>query len=174
MRRTPAATLGAAIVVTALGLSACSSDVKPAPVPRPRATQDTTEVTDTTTVAPLPAPDMLANVIYRLADTSIPADQKLGLVQYATPDDQAGLENFGQALRDGGFSELTVQATDLHWSGASNNVIANVTVGSRSDTARTFTYPMEFSPIRDSWQLTRQTADLLLKLGAQVRTTPPG
>ena len=128
MRRTPAATLGAAIVVTALGLSACSSDGKPAPVPRPRATQDTTEVTDTTTVAPLPAPDMLANVIYRLADTSIPADQKLGLVQYATPDDQAGLENFGQALRDGGFSELTVQATDLHWSGASNNVIANVTV----------------------------------------------
>ena len=28
-----------------------------------------------------------------------------------------------------------------------------------------FTFPMEFNPLRNTWQLTRQTADLLLQLG---------
>jgi hypothetical protein len=31
---------------------------------------------------------------------------------------------------------------------------------------------MEFSPQGDTWQLTRQTADLLLQVGQQPTTTP--
>ena len=69
------------------------------------------------TVAPLPPVDQLTGVLYRLADTSIPAEQKVGLVQYATVDDQAALTNFGQALKASGFAPLTVAATDLTWAG---------------------------------------------------------
>jgi hypothetical protein len=160
-------------MVAALGLSGCASDDRPAAVPGPRATS-TTGLTASPTAAPLPAPEALTDVLYRLADTSIPAEQKLGLVQYATPDDQAALGNFGQALQDGGFRQLTVAATDLKWSAEPNNVFATVSIGTLDDPARRFTFPMEFSPIRSGWQLTRRTADQLLQLGSPPAPTPPG
>ena len=115
---------------------------------------------------------MLTAVLYRLADTSIPAEQKLALVQYATADDAAVLGNFGQALVDGGFRALTIQATDLAWSSQPGSVTAMVTIASADDPAKTFTYPMEFTPIRDTWQLTRRTADQLLQLSASAIPTP--
>lgn len=174
MCRTRAEILSAVILVTALGLSGCSSNDPPPPVPSPRVIPRTTGISPAPTAAPLPAPEALAGVLYRLADTSIPAEQKLSLVQYATAEDQAALGNFGQALRDGGFREPTIQATDLTWSAEPNNVIATVTIGTLDDPAKTFTFPMEFSPIRDTWQLTRRTADQLLQLGAPPAPTPPG
>jgi hypothetical protein len=124
--------------------------------------------------APLPAPDALTGVLFRLADTSIPAEQKLGLVQFSTADDVAALGNFGQALRDSGFRALTIQATDLSWASTPGNVSATVTIGTSDDPAKTFTYPMEFSPVRDTWQLTRRTADQLLQLGSSTTPTPTG
>ncbi len=122
------------------------------------------------TVAPLPPVDQLTSVLYQLADTSIPAEQKVGLVQYATADDRAALRNFGEALVASGFTPLTVDATDLAWAGEPGHVVANVTIGSPNPQVRPFAFPMEFTPIRDTWQLSRRTADQLLPL---VGATPP-
>lgn len=122
------------------------------------------------TVAPLPPPDQLTGVLYQLADTSIPAERKVALVQFATTDDEPALKNFGEALAASGFSPLTVDATDLRWSGEPGHVIASVTIGSPNPQVRPFTFPMEFAPIRNSWQLSRRTADQLLPL---VGATPP-
>jgi hypothetical protein len=161
-------------LVTALGLAGCGSDDPPARISSARVTPGTAAATTSPNAAPLPAPEALTGVLYRLADTSIPAEQKLGLVQYATAEDQAALANFGQAVADGGFRGLTIQATDLTWSGTPNNVIATVTIGAADDPAKRFTFPMEFSPIGDNWQLTRRTADQLLQLGASPTPTPRG
>lgn len=122
------------------------------------------------TVAPLPPVDQLTGVIYQLADPSIPAERKIGLVQYATPDDEAALTNFAQALKDGGFDPVTVDATDLRWAGDPGHVIASVTIGSPNPNVQPFTFPIEFAPIRDTWQLSRRSAEQLLPLGA---ATPP-
>lgn len=111
-------------------------------------------------------------MLYRLADTSIPAEQKLGLVQYATAADVTALGNFAEALKDGGFRALTVQATNLSWAGTPGNVSATVTIGTADDPAKTFTFPMEFTPARDTWQLTKRTAEQLLQLGGATTPTP--
>jgi hypothetical protein len=174
VRRAEALTLSAVTtLVAAFGLSGCSSDDAHAPPPSQHALPSTTGVLPPTST-PLPAPDALTGVLFRLADTSIPAEQKLGLVQYSTPDDVAALGNFGQALKDGGFKSLTIQATDLSWASTPGNVSATVTVGTADDPAKTFTYPMEFSPMRDTWQLTRRTADQLLQLANSTTPTPTG
>jgi hypothetical protein len=165
--------LSAVTLVAALGLSGCSSDDALAPPPNQQATP-TTAVVPTQMGVPLPVPDALTGVLFQLADTSIPAEQKLGLVQYSTADDVAALGNFGQALRAGGFRALTIQATDLSWASTPGNVSATVTIGTSDDPAKTFTYPMEFSPMRDTWQLTRRTADQLLQLGSATTPTPTG
>jgi hypothetical protein len=114
----------------------------------------------------------LTGVLYRLADTSIPAEQKVGLVQYATVDDQPVLTNFGEALNANGFVPLNVAATDLAWSGQPGNVLANVTISTMNPAVKPFTFPMEFSPIRDAWQLTQRTADQLLPLVGGTEPKP--
>ena len=108
-------------------------------------------------------------MLYRLADTSIPAEQKVGLVQYATVDDQPVLTNFGEALKANGFV-ANVEVTDLAWSAQPGNVLANVTLSTADPAVRPFTYPMEFTPIHDAWQLTQRTADQLLPLAGTHRT----
>jgi hypothetical protein len=123
--------------------------------------------------APLPPPDALTGVLMRLADTSVPAEQKLVLVQYSTPADVPALGNFGQALRDGGFTSPTVFATDIAWAGTPGDVTATVTIGTSDDPGKTFTYPMEFSPAGNNWQLTRKTADQLLALGGSSTAPAP-
>jgi len=60
-------------------------------------------------VGALPAPDALTGVLFPARRHFDPAEQKLGLVQYSTPDDVAALGNFGQALKDGGFKSLTTR-----------------------------------------------------------------
>lgn len=115
-------------------------------------------------VAPLPSVDILTGVLRRLADTSVPAEQKVALVQFATADDQAALANFGDALRANGFDPLTVDATELVWAADPGDVSATVTIGSTNPQVKPFTFPMEFKPVRDGWQLSRRTADQLLTL----------
>lgn len=110
----------------------------------------------------------------RLADANIAGSEKVGLVEYATADDAAALDRFGRALRDGGFMPLSFEATDLTWSQShQGNVVANVVIKPANRQAgRDFTFPMEFSPTNGSWQLTRQTADMLLQLGQEPTATP--
>jgi hypothetical protein len=173
VQRTLAVVLSAATSVAALGLAGC--DEQPQAPSSERATVDTSPRPMSPAVAPLPPQDQLTDVLYRLADTSTPAEQKVGLVQYATADDQPALTNFGEALRDSGFVPLTVVATDLAWAGEPGHVVATVTIGSSNPQVRPFTYPMEFVPIRDTWQLSRRTAEQLLPLvaGAAASPTPP-
>lgn len=125
------------------------------------------------TVDPLPPADQLTGVLYRLADTSIPAAQKIALVQYATADDEAALANFGEALKANGFDPLRVDATDMMWSPEPGHVVAQVTIGSPNPQVKPFTFPMEFTPMRNTWQISRRTADQLLPLvGGAQRPTP--
>ncbi len=109
--------------------------------------------------------------MYKLADPDVPGADKVGLVEYATADDAAALDRFGRALRDGGFTPLTIEARDLTWAQSHpGNVAATIVITSANrPSGSDFTYPMEFTPLRNTWQLTRQTTDLLLQLGA----TPP-
>jgi hypothetical protein len=111
----------------------------------------------------------------RLADPNIPGTEKVGLVEYATAGDAASLDRFGRALRDGGFMPLTFEARDLTWSQAHRgNVVANIVIKTANEQGGDFTFPMEFSPTQGSWQLTRQTADMLLQLGQDPTATPTG
>jgi hypothetical protein len=169
VHRTHASLLSAVTLVAALWLGGCAAE-RPAAGPQsPRPTTGTMRPA-MPTVAPLPAVDQLTGVLYRLADTSIPAEQKVALVQYATVDEVPALRNFGEALVASGFTPLTVDAADLRWGGDPGHVIASVTIGSPNPQVRPFTFPMEFAPIRSEWQLSKRTADQLLPL---VGSEPP-
>lgn len=167
MRRPPVAVLGATLSVVALGLSGCGADPVP-PMPEPSASSTVQSGPSAAPQAPLPAPDVIVGVLAKLADPSVPGEQKVGLVQYATPDDGDALERFAQATVDGGLAPLTFQAADLAWSPTDyGDVVATVTVSSANPApeAKPFTFPMQFTLDEGSWQLTRVTADQLLELG---------
>jgi hypothetical protein len=168
VHRTSVVILSAVTIVAALGLAGCAQTPPPAESP----SHQPTTVAAAPSAAPLPSPDALTGVLYRLADTSIPVEQKVGLVQYATVDDQPVLTNFGEALKANGFVPLNVAATDLAWSGQPGNVLANVTISTTNPAVKPFTFPMEFSPIRDAWQLTQRTADQLLPLVGATKPKP--
>lgn len=175
MRRTSAAVLSATTFVVALGLSGCGEEPIP---PAPETSVSAPVVgTQASPQAPLPAPDALTGVLTRLADPAVPGDQKVALVQYATPEDGAALDRFARATVDGGLAPLTFQATDLSWSPTDyGDVVATVTVSSANPApgARPFTFPMQFTLDEGAWQLTRVTADQLLELGpVPTGTAPP-
>lgn len=172
MHRTPAAFLSAVTLVAAFGLSGCGDGGRSAQPAGPPPRTPVGEVAPP--VAPLPAPEVLADVLYRLADPTIPVERKVGLLQFGTVEDEPALRNFGEALAANGFAPLTVTVTDLAWAGQPGNVVANVTLGSPVPATRPFTYPMQFSPLRNSWQLTRRTADQLLPLVSAPGPTPTG
>jgi hypothetical protein len=121
--------------------------------------------------AALPAPEVLTEVLYKLADTSVPGEQKVSLIEGATADEGAQLDKFGKALADSGYTPLGFIATDIAWSDTvPANVSAKVTARSENPAlAGGFTFPMEFRPYFGKWQLSRKTADMLLALGS----TPP-
>ncbi len=153
-------------------VSGCSSDAPPPAEP------STTTAAATAPVAPvskpLPPPEALIDVLNRLSDPAVPGAQKTGLVELATADDAAALDKFGKALADNGALPLTFDATDLKWSETeAGNVVATVNVTTANKPPGTFSFPMEFTPARDGWQLTRKTADLLLDFGAAQTTTSP-
>ena len=178
-RTTRATVLSAVAIAAALGLGACGGDDAPS---SPAAVETPPPITKPPggptsappSADPLPPPTALTDVMGKLADPNIPGTEKVGLVEYATADDTEALDRFGRALRDGGFMPVTFEATDLTWSQANRgNVVANVTIDTASpQNGGKFTFPMEFSPIHGSWQLTRQTADMLLALGQEPTATP--
>jgi hypothetical protein len=157
-----------------LAVSGCSSDTPPPA--EPTTTAAATAPVAPPASAPLPAPEALIDVLNRLSDPAVPGADKIGLVELATADDAAALDKFGKALADNGALPLTFAAVDLKWSEAeAGNVVATVNVTTANKPPGTFSFPMEFTPVRDGWQLTRKTANLLLDFGegATAPSPPP-
>jgi hypothetical protein len=116
--------------------------------------------------APLPPAEALANVLYRLADPSVPGDQKLNLVQGATPDHAGALDQFSSALVNGGFAPTKFDIRNIDWSDQNPaDVVADVNISSANPNGPRFSFPMEFTPYRGGWQLSARTADVLLAFG---------
>lgn len=115
----------------------------------------------------LPQPQALADVMSRLADPAVPGPDKLGLVAGATKADAVSLDSFAAALRDGGYTPVTVTAAELGWSATvPGDVSAMVTItGTKDGPADEFRFPLEFRAHDGGWQLTRETADMLLVFG---------
>lgn len=164
MGRHLTAVLSAATIVAALGLSGCSSDEHGASTESVVApTSASATSTQAAQVAPLPPPDVLAKVLYRLADPAVPGIQKLNLVEGATPDSAAVFDQFANALLNGGFAPMKVDVRDVAWSDRDPaDVVANVDVSSPDPHGPKFAFPMEFTPIQGGWQLSARTANVLL------------
>lgn len=167
--------LGALTVAVTLYLAGCNKDMPPAAEPSP---SSTAAIQTTLNAAPLPPADALTGVLYRIADPSVPPEQKVGSIEHGTTEDQAELAAFTKALTDNGFIPINVGLADLAWSvNHPGNVIATVTLNSVTTPANKFTYPMEFSPLGRDWQLSRQSANALLSprpgAGAPAPSAPP-
>lgn len=161
--------LGAATVVAALGVTGCAgpdqSTSAPLTIGPPVAV--TTPTISAAEEGPLPPPQALADVLARLADPAIAGPDKLPLVADTDPADAAAFDQFATALRDTGFAPITVTAADLRWSPARpGDVQATVQItATNPDNPGEFSFPMEFSRNGTGWQLTRETADMLLAFG---------
>ena len=170
-------TAGAATAVAAFGVSGCAAD-RAAPPPTP------TEVVaqpaqppaapPPADSGPLPAPEALADILYRLADPGIPGNEKLPLVQDAAGPDAAALDTFATALRDNGFSPMTITASDIGWSPEQpGEVVATIEFAAAdTDDPAEFSFPMGFRRTDAGWQLTRETAEELFAIGGPSAGAP--
>lgn len=124
--------------------------------------------------APLPPPDALAGVLYRLADPAVPGLQKLNLVEGATPENGAVFDQFANALVNGGYAPVKFDVRDIAWSDRDPaDVVANVNVGSPDPHGPRFAFPMEFKPYQGGWQLSARTAEVLLAFRNDSTTPAP-
>ena len=157
-----------------IGTAACDSGAPPAPSD-PSSPTSVGAAPAAPVSSPLPPPQALTDVLVQLSDPAVPGADRIGLVELATADDAAALDEFGRALADNGALPLTFDATDLKWSETeAGNVVAIVNVTTANQPPGKFSFPMEFTPVRDRWQLTRKTADLLLEFGeGATASTPP-
>lgn len=164
----------AATVVAVVGVSGCSrvesgsgSSATPGPLSAPSTTRAAPP-------APVPPPDALTDVLYRLADPGVPGAQKLDLIEGATPDSAPALDKFANALLDGGYAPMTFSARDIAWSDLHPaDVVATVDVTSPNPGTSGFTFPMEFKPHQGGWQLSQQTADMLLAFAPETPAPAP-
>jgi hypothetical protein len=175
MRRRLTAFLGTAAIAAVLGLPGCSTDEKdstpqtaapsmPAPPSAAAAPQ----------IAPLPAPDALAGVLYRLADAAVPGPQKLNLVEGSTPESAGVFDQFANALINGGYTPVKFDVREVTWSDRDPaDVVANVDVSSTQPRGPRFAFPMEFRPYQGGWQLSARTADVLLAFRNDAAQPPP-
>lgn len=174
MHRHLCAALGAAAVVAALGLSGCSHrESKISSSAAPSAAPVVTTPIAAPPAAPLPAPEALTDVLNRLADPAVPGINKLNLIEGATPESAATLDEFTTALRDGGYLPMTFVANNIAWSDKNpSNAVATISVNTGQANNRAFTFPMEFAPFQGGWQLSRRTAEMLLALGNSPAPAP--
>jgi len=159
--------LSAATIVAALSLSGCSDHAEPKSTQSPFEQSSTPLAPLEANAAPLPTPDALTDVLYRLADPAVKGVDKLQLVESTTPGDAATIDKFAAALRDGGFTPLTFTASEIRWSDRRpEDALASINVTtSNPANPGNFTFPMEFRQDKGSWQLSRETADMLLAFG---------
>lgn len=179
MLRNLSVTLSAAAAVAALGLAGCSHS-GPKVVSSPSSTAHAPSsplIVATPPTTPLPAPEALVDVLNRLADPNVPAINKMNLVEGATPESADKLDKFTAALRDNGYLPMTFAADNIAWSDKHpSNVMATINVKTSQANNRKFTFPMEFTPCpppQGGWQLSRQTAEMLLALGNSPASTTP-
>lgn len=174
MRQHLTAVLSAATIVAALGLSGCSGDEHSAsPEPGPPPTSASLTPTAASQTAPLPPPEALTGVLYRLADPAVPGTAKLNLVEGATADNAGVLDQFATALLNGGFAPMMFDVRDITWSDRDPaNVVANVNVSSPNPGVAKFSFPMEFKPYQGGWQLSARTANVLLAF-SPAQVAPP-
>jgi len=168
-----------AVVTTAataavLGLPGCSADEDhPAPQPAPPSMSGSPSAAAAPQLPPLPAPDALASVLYRLADATVPGLQKLNLVEGATPESAGVLDQFANALINGGYTPIKFDVRQVLWSNRDPaDVVANVDVTSTNPHGPRFAFPMEFRPYQGGWQLSARTADVLLAFRSDAVEPP--
>jgi hypothetical protein len=169
--------LSAVAIATALGLGGCSREVEIPP---------TTPVTLTPPPpAPeaqnlaLPPPEVLTDVMVRLTDPNVRGPDKLHLVQSSTPADAEAIDRFDKAVNDGGYRPLTFEAKDVAWAAKEGgNVLTTMiirTANPQAGEGGDFNFPMEFVLNQGVWQLTRESADMLLQYaGPAPSPVPPG
>ncbi|HYY00088.1 MAG TPA: hypothetical protein VE908_11120 [Mycobacterium sp.] len=165
--------MSTAAIAAVLGLPGCSSDQNDAsPAASAPSTSASLSSTAAPQAAPLPPPDALAGVLYRLADVSVPGPQKLTLVEGAAPENAGVFDQFSNALRNGGFTPVKFDVRDVGWSDRDPaDVVANVGVSSSNPKGPRFSFPMEFKPFQGGWQLSARTADVLLAF--RTDSAPP-
>ncbi len=157
--------------MAAFGLCGCDS---PPPPATPETETTSIVASAAPSASPLPPPEALIDVLNRLSDPAVPGADKVGLVEMATADDAAALDKFGKALADNGALPLTFEAVEEKWSETeTGNVVATVNVTTANKPPGKFSFPMEFAPVRDGWELTRKTANLLLDFGDGATATSP-
>jgi hypothetical protein len=174
MRRGLTAVLSTAAIAAVLGLPGCSNDEDNAsPETAAPSTTASPSAAATPQVAPLPVPDALAGVLYRLADAAVPGPQKLNLVEGSTPESAASFDQFANALINGGYTPVKFDVRDVNWSDRDPaDVVANVDVSSSNSHGPRFAFPMEFKPYQGGWQLSARTADVLLAFRTDTATPP--
>lgn len=151
-----------AALVAVLALSGCGRH-QPAQPPAEIPLTATMTTAGEPPSAPLPAPEALTDVLYRLSDPEVPGAEKVPLIEGAKPADAETIGKFATALKDGGYLPLSIDAAGVTWSDRQPGyVTADVTVN--PDTGG-FSFPMEFKPHAGSWQLSQQTAKTLLAFG---------
>ena len=176
MPRLLTAVLTAVSIAATLGLPGCSGDEHRAPPETPPApiSASLTSTAAAAQIAPLPPPEALAAVLYRLADPAVPGTAKLNLVEGATPDNAAVFDQFADALLNGGFAPMKFDVRDVAWSDRDPaDVVANVNVSSLNPGGPRFSFPMEFKPYQGGWQLSARTADVLLAYSPAQAPPPP-
>jgi hypothetical protein len=171
-RRIPAL-LGAAVV--ALAASGClRNQSTPASPVTPSTMTATLSSVAAPSTAPLPPPEALTDVLYRLADPALPGLAKLHLVEGSGINDAPALDKFANALLTGGFAPPTFNASNIARSDRDPaDVTATINVTGPDPAVNGFTFPMEFKPHEGGWQLSEQTADMLLAFGSTHPSPSP-
>ncbi|GFG68240.1 putative lipoprotein LppK [Mycobacterium kubicae] len=163
------------MLMAALSVSACTHDAaRKLAADGPTAPPATSSVVAGPPTAPLPGAEALTDVLSRLADPAVAGADKINLVEGATPETAAALDRFTTAVRDGGFLPMTFAANNVTWSDKNpSDVLATIVVTTAQPNNRQFTFPMEFTSYPGGWQLSRQTAEMLLALGNSRASSPP-
>jgi hypothetical protein len=158
-----------------LGLSGCSAKHHNASPHTPAASvPSTAATTGPAPVAPLPPPEALIGVLYRLADPGVPGIAKLNLVEGATPEHAPVIDAFANALLENGYAPIQLRVRDIGWSDVDPGYVrALVEIGTpKPGASGVFMFPMEFKPYHGGWQLSERTARQLLAV-ASPQLAPP-
>ena len=175
MSRHLTAVVSTVACAAAFGLSGCSRDAHDAsPETAPAPMSASLSPTAPPQTAPLPPPEALAAVLYRLADPALPGTKKLNLVEGATPENAGVFDQFAGALVNGGYAPLKVDVRDVGWSDRDPaDVVAIVNISSSNPRGPKFSFPMEFKPYQGGWQLSARTAEVLLAFQTASVAPPP-